>query len=110
VPAEHVIVSDFFAASRLRDLTALSRFATTVFEPLEQGIVSDFEIRAIAAAPPDGEFLVKEVAVAATVRTPDGSTVGKTLVVVLRRQPMATGNPVLYDGWRVVAVRERAPS
>ena len=77
-----------------------------MFEPLEQGIVSDFEIRAIAAAPPDGEFLMKEVTVAARVRMPDGSTVGKTLVVVLRKPATAMEKAALYGGWRVVAVHE----
>jgi hypothetical protein len=105
VPAEHVIVADYFAACRLRDLTALSKFATTVFEPRQQGTVSDFEIESVTPGRPDGESMTKDVAVKARVRTPDGRSVTKTLTVVLRKSAIEE-KPALYGGWRVVSVRE----
>ena len=45
--AEQSILSQFFAASRLRDITALKNIATVVFEPATQGIVTSFEITKI---------------------------------------------------------------
>jgi hypothetical protein len=106
LPAEHGIVADFFAASRLRDLTALSKFADTVFEPLQQGIVTDFAITAVTPPRADGEFLLKEVTITAPLRTPDGGTVDATIVLVLKRPAALTERQPFYDGWRVVAVRE----
>ena len=103
VPPEHVIIRDFFAASRLRDLTALSKFATTLFEPREQGTVASFEIEAITERQ-DREFATKAVTVKAPVRTPDGGTVQRTLVVELRRPATLTESRPLYRGWKVVAV------
>lgn len=41
---EYLLLERFFAASRLRDRTALSRFATVVFEPHLNGTVSSFDI------------------------------------------------------------------
>jgi hypothetical protein len=106
VPADQVIIADFFAASRLRDLTALSKYSTTVFEPLQQGIVTDFEIKTITKPRLDGEFLFKEVTVDAPVRTSDGRTVEKMLVLVLRRRMALTDTRPLYGGWQIVAVHE----
>ncbi len=42
--AEQPILTRFFAASRLRDNTALQRFSTVIFEPRSQGIITSFEI------------------------------------------------------------------
>jgi hypothetical protein len=42
--SERVLLDQFFAASRLRDLTALARFATVVFEPRPDGIVTEFVV------------------------------------------------------------------
>jgi hypothetical protein len=42
--AETALLERFFDASRLRDLTALADFATVVFEPLRDGIVTQFEV------------------------------------------------------------------
>ena len=44
VPVERPILTEFFAASRLRDRTRLQQLATVIFEPTSQGIVSTFEI------------------------------------------------------------------
>jgi hypothetical protein len=43
-PAEQPVLNQFFAASRLRDHTALSAFATVAFEPNTHGIVNTFAI------------------------------------------------------------------
>lgn len=42
--AEHMLLDRFFAASRLRDRTALARISTVTFEPLEDGIVVNFVV------------------------------------------------------------------
>jgi hypothetical protein len=42
--AEYLLIERFFAASRLRDRTALARFATVIFEPHVNGTVSSFDI------------------------------------------------------------------
>jgi hypothetical protein len=43
-PAEQLLLSQFFAASRLRDLTALQHVATVVFEPGVDGVVTSFDV------------------------------------------------------------------
>ena len=48
-PAEHPILNQFFAASRLRDHTALSAFATVAFEPNTHGIVNQFSVTNVTA-------------------------------------------------------------
>jgi hypothetical protein len=112
VPAERTIVSDFFAASRLRDLTALSRFATVVFEPRERGTVTEFTIRSVTAERRVGDMRVKDVSIIASVNEPDGQVVEKPLVVTLQRRtsspPATTGTkvPDLYGGWIVTAVKD----
>ena len=42
--ADRSLITQFFAASRLRDLTALSKISTVVFEPAADGIVTSFDI------------------------------------------------------------------
>jgi hypothetical protein len=105
VPPEHVIIRDFFAASRLRDLTALSRFSTTVLEPRERGTVSTFEVEAVAVERTEHGSIVKDVIVAAVIRQPDGQTVEKRLIVTLRRPQNVVEERPLYDGWKVVEVK-----
>jgi hypothetical protein len=107
VRPEQVIVGDFFAASRLRDLTALSRFATVVFEPRERGTVATFTIRAVSPERGEDGGPVKDVTIEAPVRAPDGTTVEKALVVSLQRRGGTNGGArPLYDGWVVVGVTE----
>jgi hypothetical protein len=43
-PPEAAVLSQFFAAARLRDTTALASFATIRFEPQRDGIVTNFEV------------------------------------------------------------------
>lgn len=91
--SEHALLGQFFAACRLRDLTALSRIATTVFEPRERGTVLEFDV---AGVRPTGSR-TKDVTVSALVRLPGGETVRQTLIVALEQRP---------DGrWMVAAVR-----
>jgi len=77
--AERVLLAQFFAASRLRDLTALSKLGTVVFEPASDGIVTDFDITGIT-----GDAASKEVAISAAVKQPDGRTVRKRLTVTIQ--------------------------
>lgn len=91
--SEHVLLTEFFAASRLRDLTALGKIATVVFEPARDGIVTSFDITGVAV---NGSG-AKEVSVAAPVRLPDGRTVSKAFVVTIARD-------------RITAISERPAS
>jgi hypothetical protein len=100
---ERALLSQFFAASRLRDLTALQKFATVVFEPATDGIVTSFEILQTKTVPgPDGMPLSEQVSISAPVRLPDGETVTKTFVVTLERRPVdGDRNPA--RGWMITA-------
>lgn len=55
VAPEYLLLERYFAASRLRDRTALSRFATAVFEPHINGTVSTFEILAVTPERPSAD-------------------------------------------------------
>jgi hypothetical protein len=94
-PPEYPILQQFFSASRLRDLTALQRIATVVFEPREQGVVTEFTITGVARRQ-DGGREVKDVTITAPVRALSGEIVRKTLVLTLE--------PVDGD-WKVTAAR-----
>ena len=82
VPQERSILERFFDASRLRDRTALSNYATVIIEPLEQGIVTDFDVLRVSPETRD----TKAVTVDARVKLPDGRIVDKTLSVTLERR------------------------
>jgi hypothetical protein len=77
--AEQTLLSQFFAASRLRDLTALSKLSTVVFEPASDGIVTSFDILGIT-----GDSVSKDVSISAPVRLPDGRTVVKRFAITIR--------------------------
>jgi hypothetical protein len=77
--AERSLLSRFFAASRLRDLTALSRIATVVFEPASDGIATGFEILTVS-----DRGTSKDLSISATVKLPDGRTVVKTYAVTIQ--------------------------
>jgi hypothetical protein len=96
--AERTLLMQFFAASRLRDLTALRKFSTVVFEPASDGIVTSFDIAAMTAVQgADGQPGSKVVSISAPVRLPDGRTVVKHFVVTIQ-------------GGLVTAISERAAS
>ena len=94
--AERVLLSQFFAASRLRDLTALRKVATVVFEPASDGIVTSFEITSVT-----DHNTSTEVLITAPVRLPDGRTVSKDfaitikggLVTAISERPAAASTP-----------------
>jgi hypothetical protein len=105
---ERTLLTQFFAASRLRDLTALRSISTVVFEPASDGIVTSFEILGMTAVQgPDGLPVSEGVTISAPVQLPDGRTVGKTLVATLERR-QADGDP--RRGWMVTAINEPAAS
>jgi hypothetical protein len=107
--AERTLLTQFFAASRLRDLTALRKFSTVVFEPASDGIVTSFEISGMTAVQgPDGLPVSKGVSISAPVRLPDGRTVLKTFVVTMERSRPGAQDP--RSGWMITAINERAAS
>jgi len=87
---EHALLEQFFAASRLRDLTALRTVSNVVFEPREQGTVLGFEIKSVEEVSPGSKI----VRVEAQVRRPDGQTAREILLVTISGR-MITGVAVV---------------
>ena len=88
---ERRLLTQFFAASRLRDLTALSRLGTVVFEPLRDGVITGYDVTAVKqSTKPD----VKNVLISAEVRLPDGRKAVKAFDVTV-------------EGGRVTKISER---
>jgi hypothetical protein len=103
--AERTLLTQFFAASRLRDLTALHNFSTVVFEPATDGIVTGFDLLGISAVPlPDGRLVSEDVSISAPVRLPDGRMVVKQLVVTMTRG-VPGSDPHRWDGWMITAIK-----
>jgi len=92
---ERPLLTQFFALSRLRDLTRLGVISTVVFEPREQGTIATFDIRNVAVRR-EGGVEVKDVSIVAPVRLPSGRTESQTWIVTLAHKP---------EGWRVVGLR-----
>ena len=102
--AERALIGQFFAASRLRDLTALHSLATIVFEPKTDGIVADFDLLRIDSLPePGARTASKRVLISAAVRGPDGKVAVKTFVVTMR-QGVAGSDP-RWGGWMITAIQ-----
>jgi hypothetical protein len=102
--AERTLIAQFFAASRLRDLTALRSLATIVFEPKTDGIVNDFELLRIDSVPQSGsQPPSKRALIAAPVRTPDGKTVPTIFVVTM--QHGLPGSEPRWGGWMITAIQ-----
>jgi hypothetical protein len=76
--SERVLLDRFFAASRLRDLTALRTFSTVVFEPASDGIITSYEITGVVA-----RGAKKEVSISAPVKMLDGRTVSRRLTITI---------------------------
>lgn len=109
-PAEQLLLSQFFAASRLRDLTALHTFATIVFEPGVQGVVTSFDVtRVTATKGSDGQMVLKDVSISAPVRLPDGRTVLKNFVIVMQRG-LPGSDQNRWGGWMITAIRDGSGS
>jgi acyl-coenzyme A synthetase/AMP-(fatty) acid ligase len=98
--AEHAVIGEFFAASRLLDRTALDNVSTVIFDPRSQGTVSTFSVTDISAERNAGGIPSKEVSVSAEVRSPDGTMTTRPLVLTLQRRE---------GRWLVVGVRPRTP-
>jgi hypothetical protein len=109
VPPEQPIIGDFFAASRLRDTTALAKFATVVFEPRERGIVASFHIEQVSPERTAGGMKIKDVTVAAVIRGDDGRSGERRLIVTLEKRSDEDSR-ALYGGWIVAAVRDAEPA
>lgn len=117
-PAEQPLLTRFFAASRLRDLTALQHVATVVFEPGVDGVVTSFDVtRVTATQGSDGHVVSKDVSkavskdvsISAPVRLPDGQTVLKSLVITLRRG-LPGSDQNRWGGWMITAIRDGSGS
>lgn len=78
---EFALLTQFFSESRLRDLTALQKISTVVFEPTRDGVVTSFEIQTVTAKGTDA----KDVVIAAPVRRPDGRVENKRFTVTVQR-------------------------
>ncbi len=129
VSREQLVLEEFFAASRLRDTTALSRLSIVVLEPREAGAVGRVEVRRVSGmerAPfswgdrvaelslqgisdPNapglaGEIESEEVTVVAPLRSPDGRQGEATLVVTLGRA-VVQGDRKVGGRWIVTAVK-----
>jgi hypothetical protein len=110
--AERTLLTEFFAASRLRDLTALSNFATVVFEPATDGIVTSFDLLGVTVVPaPGGQPVSKEVSISAPVKLADGRTVVKAFVVTMQRG-LPGSDQKRWGGWMITAIKAglEAPS
>ena len=81
---ERPLLDQFFAASRLRDRTALQSIATVIFEPRERGIVTTFDVLKVEERH-DGSRERKDVTIAAPVALPDGRTKRTTLAITMVR-------------------------
>lgn len=103
---EHAILERFFAAARLRDKTALARFAAVPFEPHVDGIVTEFRITSVTREQPAGSggTTSKDVTIEAPVRLPDGRTVPTTLIVTIQRD-VSNADEDVARSWIVVGIR-----
>jgi hypothetical protein len=78
---ERALIAQFFAASRLRDGTALQTVSTVMFDPSTDGTVLQFDLNRIS---PENSYQ-KRATISARVRRPDGDTVQENLIVTMRR-------------------------
>ena len=113
-PAEQPLLTRFFAASRLRDLTALQSVATVVFEPGVDGVVTSFDVTRVTATPgSDGRAaskdVSKDVSISAPVRLPDGQTMLKSFVITMQRG-LPGSDQNRWGGWTITAIRDGSGS
>jgi hypothetical protein len=100
---EEPVLAEFFNASRLRDLTALRKIATTVFDPATDGIITDFEIKRVDAHEAGGRA-TEDVSISAPVKPMDGPTVEKQVVVTLEKD-LTGARSGIKGRWIVTAFR-----
>jgi hypothetical protein len=102
---ERTLLGQFFAASRLRDLTAVRNVATVAFEPATDGIVTSFEIMRInVVQASEGQATVKDVLISAPVKLFDGRTVPRTFVVTMQRG-LPGSDQSRSGGWMITAFK-----
>ena len=99
--SDHQLLDRFFAASRLRDRTALARLATVVFEPARDGIVTDFSVLRTTTINTDQRQLTVRV----TVRPFRGSPAERTVLVTTTRRA-AAGLESATSPWVITALRQ----
>ena len=109
MPAEQPVLGQFFAASRLRDLTALATLSTVVFEPTKDGVVTTFTIVNVGPERRGGERVTKDVTIDAPVRLPSTETRQKTLVITLQRGDGKNGTAAA-PRWIVTGFRDVTPA
>jgi hypothetical protein len=102
---EQSLLERFFAASRLRDTTALQGVATVVFEPRQDGIVRTFAISGVSAERMEESKPTRDITVDAPVFLMDGNSVDKTLIVTIQR---ASADPA--SEWRIVGFKDAGAS
>ena len=108
--AEQPLLTQFFAASRLRDLTALQTIASVVFEPNVQGVITSFDVtQVVSVVEPTGDRESKEVSISAPVRLPDGRTQQKNFVITITRG-RSDGGTNHWGGWMITAIRDGSGS
>jgi hypothetical protein len=78
---EEQLLRRFFAAARLHDTTVAASMSSVPFNPRTDGIVRDFEIVDVQR---DGNS--EQVTIDATVATPGGQVVDRTLRVRLQQR------------------------
>jgi hypothetical protein len=83
--AEQLLLERFFAASRLRDRTALQQISTVMLEPLEQGTVASFAILEAFDLETAGPVRTRQVTALAPLRLRDGRTEKRKIIFVLQR-------------------------
>ncbi len=103
---EHLLLERYFAASRLRDRTALARFAIVVFEPHVNGTVSTFDILAVTPAPPT---VVERAGASGAERTAEYGQIA-AISLADPRHPMDTSAAHVTLAVREVTVRAEVRS
>ncbi len=103
--AEQTILNEFFAASRLRDKTALQNVATVSFEPNVRGIITSFAITKVTPTVGDG-VRSEDVSISAPVKLPGGQTLQKNFVITMQRAP-GEGEG---RRWVIMSIRDVPPS
>ena len=102
---EQGILNRFFAASRLRDTTALQEFSTVAFEPRSQGIITSFDITASSPERRNGDLVTKEVTISAPVELPSGQTARGTFVITMQRA-ILKGDNEIAGRWIITGIKE----
>jgi hypothetical protein len=100
---EEPVLAEFFNASRLRDVTALRKIATTIFDPARDGIITEFKVKRVDAHEAGGRA-TEDVSISAPVKPMTGPTVEKELVVTLEKD-LAGMRSGVKGRWIVTAFR-----